>query len=450
MPHTCFKHRFSLSLLLGCLALLAAGPALALPSFARQTGASCSACHVQSFGPGLNSYGRQFKLNGYTWSSGDAPPVPLSAMIMGSLTNTKKDNPDLAQDPGLQQRDYNANNNLAMDEASLFLAGKLMSKAGAFVQFTYDGVEDRLALDNTDIRAADQASLFGQDLVYGVSFNNNPTVQDLWNTTPAWGNPYVGSPLAGTPGAGPLIASLGGQVGGASLYTMVNNLLYLEAGAYGAFSKSAQKSMGNYDPRALDGGAPYWRIALQQDWNGHYFSVGQFGFRANVFPGPEQRHNTDRYTDLGVDATYQYLANMQHIFEFKGAYIRESQDLGATRMSGGSDKVRQQLNTLGLNASYTYDQTYSVSLGYNRIGGSRDYTLYGNPSGRPGSEYFTAEADYMPFGKHNSLAAPWLNLRFAVQYVGYTKFDGGDRNYNGAGARASDNNTLYLNSWLSF
>ncbi|WP_173586047.1 cytochrome C [Methylogaea oryzae] len=443
----------------GLAGLMMAGETQALPSFARQTGSACSACHVQSFGPGLTPYGRQFKLNGYTWSNGESNLPPVSALIEGSFTNTKRDNPAIvsSQQPdknsSLHNRGYNANNNFALDQASLFYGGKVYGKAGAFVQMTYDGVQDRLALDNTDIRVADQATLWGQDLVYGVSFNNNPSVQDLWNTTTAWGYPYASSRLANTPGAAPIIGSFGGQLGGASLYTMINDLVFLEAGAYGSFSKNAQKSMGNYDPRTVDGGAPYWRVALQKDWNGHYFSVGQFGFRANVFPDPLNHTNTDRYTDLGVDATYQYLANMDHIFELKGSYIRESQNLAATQSAGGAAKSNQQLNAAALNASYTYQQTYGVTFGYNRIGGTKDTVLYeNNISNKPASEYFTAEASYVPFGKHNSTAAPWLNLRFAVQYVAYNKFNGGDRNVDpsGVATRASDNNTLYLNTSLSF
>jgi len=45
----------------------------ALPSFARQTGQQCVACH-NGF-PELTPYGRQFKLNGYTFSGGDAPAL---------------------------------------------------------------------------------------------------------------------------------------------------------------------------------------------------------------------------------------------------------------------------------------------------------------------------------------------------------------------------------------
>ena len=47
--------------------------ALAVPSFASQTGMPCSQCHVVSFGVALTAYGRQFKLNGYTFSGGDQP-----------------------------------------------------------------------------------------------------------------------------------------------------------------------------------------------------------------------------------------------------------------------------------------------------------------------------------------------------------------------------------------
>ena len=46
-------------------------PAQALPSYARQTGQQCAACH-NGF-PELTPYGRQFKLNGYTWTGGARP-----------------------------------------------------------------------------------------------------------------------------------------------------------------------------------------------------------------------------------------------------------------------------------------------------------------------------------------------------------------------------------------
>lgn len=422
--------------------LVFSGTAQALPSFSRQTGEACTECHTQAFGPNLTPYGRDFKLHGYTRSEGDSSLLSrIGGMAQGSVSNLKKDDPTIG------------NNNVVLDQASVFFGGKVYGQMGAFIQTTYDGVANRFFVDNTDIRLSDDGELFDQDIIYGVSFNNNPTVQDLWNTTPAWGFPYVSSKESNTPGAGPLISSVGGQVGGATLYSSIEGLVYVEAGAYGSFAKYAQKGMGEWDNGAIkiDGGAPYWRFALQQEWQGHYFSVGQFGFKANVQPNPQIAGN-DRYTDLGADFNYQYLANPKHIYEFKASYIREQQQLLATYNQGGATQPNQTLGFLGLNGSYTYSQTYTLAVGFNHIYGTTDAGLYAtSPTNKPNSEYFTFELDYVPFGK----TAPtgfdsYLNLRFAAQYMAYTRFDGADKNYDGSGRSASDNNTLYFNSWLSF
>jgi len=68
------------------LAVLTWGDALAVPSFARQTGMPCSQCHTLSFGPALTDYGRQFKLNGYSWGDGEHP-MPLALMIQGGFSH---------------------------------------------------------------------------------------------------------------------------------------------------------------------------------------------------------------------------------------------------------------------------------------------------------------------------------------------------------------------------
>lgn len=460
-------------LLIGLSALLLllglSSPAHALPSFARQTGMVCTACHTQAFGPNLTPMGRQFKLGGYTSGGNDSFLSRFGGMAIGSLTHTQKNDPAL-KDPAnidFARRGYNSNNNLALDQASLFYGGKVVGPMGAFVQFTYDGVYNKFALDNTDIRLSHETELFDKSLVYGVSFNNNPSSQDLWNTAPAWSFPYASSPLAAAPGAGPIIGAVSQQVGGATLYGMFNDLLYLEAGAYSSFAKYAQKGMGQWDSTfsptsgayKLDGGAPYWRIALQKEWQGHYFSLGHFGFRAAIQPDSTMPA-TDRYTDLGMDFNYQYLANPLHIYEFKASYIREQQQLAASydpnNPPPASPNYNQQLGFVALNGSYTYDQTYSFTTGYNYINGSSDASLYGSsPTLKPNSEYFTFELNYVPFGKTaGDNLATYMNLRLALQYIAYTRFDGGHNNYdsNGVpgGRNAADNNTLYFNTWLNF
>ncbi|MEC4748884.1 cytochrome C [Methylomicrobium sp. Wu6] len=439
-------------LLLSTASIFTIHDALAVASFARQTGISCSGCHTQSFGPNLTPMGRDFKLNGYTMSTGsdfNSKLPPISAMVVGSFTHLDNKLPE-APAPG-----YNTNNNGSFDEASLFYAGKVYSKLGAFVQLTYNNIESILELDNTDIRLADRTQLVGQDFVYGLSFNNGPTVQDLWNTTPTWSYPYTSSALTNTPGASTLIeGALAQNSGGATAYMMWNNLLYLEAGAYASFSTQFQRNVGIAESATadkIDGGAPYWRLALQHQIGGHYFQVGTFGLRANIVPGRDHMFGMNEYSDLGVDANYQFLGSGKHIFEYKASYIREDQKLGAGYQFGNNANINNRLFSLHSNASYTYDQTYTVNLGYFRTTGSYDPLLYGgNTANKPNSEGFIAELDYVPFGKSNSTLAPWLNLRFALQYAAYTKFDGAEYNYDGSGRNASSNNTLFLNGWLMF
>src|SRR6202011_2029037 len=89
-------------------------------------------------------------------------------------------------------------------QLSIFYAGKIAPHFGAWFQLTYSNASGSISIDNSDLRFADSMVLpDAESLTYGVSLNNNPTVQDLWNSTPAFGFPYARSnanvsPLAGT------------------------------------------------------------------------------------------------------------------------------------------------------------------------------------------------------------------------------------------------------------
>jgi hypothetical protein len=450
-------HFFLASLLiLSSVILLNSPGAVAMPSFSRQTGQACNVCHTQSFGPNLTPFGRDFKLGGYTMGGGTglAAKMPaLSGMVMGSFTNTQKDQPDGSLAPG-----YNKNNNFTFDQASLFYAGRIYGKVGALSQLTYDGYANQLKMDNTDIRFADRLDLddtplpFDLDLTYGISLNNNPTTQDLWNTTPAWGFPYTGTAVQPGVGAKALIdGGLSSQVGGATAYTMINNLLYLEAGAYGSFSSNTQNVFGIAGPNrlSLSGPAPYWRVALQHDWKGHYFSLGHYGMSADVVPGRDTTYGANRFTDVAVDATYQYMANPKHIFEAKTTYIYEYQKLSADQQAANILPTNNtHLATYKLNLAYTFDQTYGITFAYNKINGSNTPPVAVDNAGnilaqtQPNSQYYTAELVYVPFGKSHAYSY-LMNLRTSLQYIGYSQA-------NGIATDAQFNNTFMVNGWLAF
>jgi len=223
-----------------CLLLLTSG-AEAVPAYAQQTGQPCTACHIGAFGPQLKPFGRAFKIGGYTQTGGDeATPIPLALMLLGSYTNTTKGQGAPAAN------NYGANGNFAMDQISLYFAGRINDYAGAFVQGTFDGIRSAFYLDNVDIRLTAPFDVRDTELRLGLDVNNGPTVQDPFNSTYAWGYPFVSSPLAPAPAAQPLLA--GGMIGnsiGATIYAWYDRSVYFEAGLYNTYGPSLLRYTGS-------------------------------------------------------------------------------------------------------------------------------------------------------------------------------------------------------------
>jgi hypothetical protein len=430
-------------------ALLFANNALAVPSFAQQTGQPCQQCHTVAYGPALTDYGRQFKLNGYVFGE-NTPLIPLAVMVQGGFSHTQADQPDVPAPH------YKVNDNFSVDQVSLFIASRITSHLGLFAQITYDGIGRVTAWDNLDLRYAYPLNFGSTALVAGVSVNNNPTVQDLWNSTPAWGFPYISAALAPTPTAAPYISGLGQTVLGATAFVSVNNRYYLEAGAYRALSAKwlDKTGVGADSSPNLRGLSPYWRAAVQfNKGEVQQFSLGLFGLDARAQPDPGIPQK-DRYTDFGFDATYQYEGKGAHVFAANASFIRERQNLAASFAGGGSDGISNDLQTFNVDLSYAYQRTWAGAVSAFTSSGSRNAALFapgalsGSANGLPDSTGYVLQAEYIPFGKLDSFLRPWVNLRVGLQYTGYTKFNGGTSNYDGFGRSASDNNTVFAFFWV--
>jgi YD repeat-containing protein len=432
------------------LLLAMSGSALAIPAYARQTQQPCAACHVGGFGPELTAFGRQFKLLGYTMKVGSQDNVPLSAMLVESFTHTQK-----AQ-TSAPASGFDANNNFELQQASVFLGGRLTDNLGVFSQATYSQNGGLLGWDNADLRYASTFTRGGHSVIWGISLNNNPTVSDVFNTAPAWGYPYMAADLApGAPAQPIIVDGLGGQVVGASGYAQLDGKWYLEAGVYRSLSVAFTNHVNaGYDGRIV-GAAPYLRMNYSWNLPGGTFELGGFGMdvrrglvgadlAGNPIPlaGP-----ADHFRDLGLDANYQYFHG-DHIVTVGGLYVIERQTLNATYASGGSSNRHDSLQSLSLKGSYWYLNTYGVTLAAFANNGSSDRTLYGN-DGSPNTQGGIVELDYNPFGQSTSWHQPWANLRLGLQYTFYSRFSGLVHNIDGAGRSASDNDTLYLYLWTT-
>ena len=416
----------------------------AVPSFARQTGLPCSGCHYTP--PELNPAGRRFKLLGYVDRADETKVIksdpgkkrapldllsslPLSAWLETSFTSTK------STIPGTQ----NGSLELPQD-ISLFLSGAWTTHVGSFMQVTYDTQDDHFSMDNTDIRYANKTTIGGKELVFGLNLNNNPTVEDLWNSTLAWGYPFVADDFAPTPTAAPIVASLGQDVAGFGGYGMWNNHLYADATFYrSAHIGAAQPIDGvdfGYNIRGL---APYWRVAWQQLTGKTQYEFGAYGMHMRSSPGAITGLE-DSYTDWAIDTQIDRTLFRTDVLSLRGSYIRENSNLVASTALGAASAGSHHVNTLLANAEYHFGNRASGAFGWFDTSGTVDPLLFtqatvgGSANGDPRGSGYIANFSYWP----------WQNMQLSAQYTGYTRFNGGSTNYDAAGRNASGNNTAYL------
>jgi hypothetical protein len=463
----------------GLLLSIAAIEANAVPSYARQTGQNCIACHV-SF-PELTPYGRYFKLTGYT--IGTRQLLPFAAMAQVGITSTQNahDSAGVLQVP----RD----GGVVFSAASLFAAGKVTDNIGGFAQWTFNNVQGGTdasgnptggtshgQMDNFDLRVVgkyDAPDAKEPGLIYGLTLHNNPTVQDVWNSTPAFGFPFTGPPFtfpgSATPGA--LVdGSMAQHVAGLGAYLFWNKTIYAELSMYrtadGPFSflRGGQDTASDGGVNRLNGYNPYWRFALNHEWGPHSIMVGTFGMRGAKYPSNlDPTTPTDSYMDTALDAQYQYITD-PHTFTAQATWIREKQDFNASFPATAANaltspppplagigagptplNLSNTLQTFKAKSTYYYRRKYGVTAAYFQTTGSADAGLYsttdaaGNPI-FPEQKGYILQLDYLPI----------QNVRIMLQYTGFLKFNGATSNYDGLGRNPRDNNQLFLNAWVAF
>src|ERR1035437_310357 len=322
------KNGFTKWIAILIVVLLPFNVAKSLPSYARQTSMSCTACHT-SF-PELNCFGRQFKVNGYTLNKartivdqGDSlnprtrlnllNNLPLSVMVESSFAN-------IAKDVVGQQN----NSGQFPQQLSLFFAGQITPHIGSFIQMTY--ADGSFGLDNADIRYANTTSFGSNSLLYGITLNNNPTSQDLWNTSPAWRFPYASASTAPSPLKSTLIESLGGQVIGIGAYGFFNNFLFAEFSTYRSAQIGAHNPPDTTNTNVVNGFIPYWRVAIQHEWDKNYLEIGTSGIASTQYLAGISGA-LDKFVDFGLDLQYERPMTLG-TFTFHSSYTFENETRG--------------------------------------------------------------------------------------------------------------------------
>ena len=379
---------------------------------------------------------------------------------------------------------YKPNDNVVVAPLSFFYGGAITEHIGAFAQVTYNnaafGGSDpnnftngfnpnpcgncEWSWDNIDVRYANTAKLGNMDVIYGITANNNPSVQDPWNTTPAWGFPYSGSTIAPGPAAATLIdGTYAAYVGGVGGYVFINNLVYLELTGYRTLDFKTLPKLG-LDPFGASPFqivSPYWRVAIEPHWGNHWFEFGAFGMSAagssiyrrngrewlsNKSDVPANRSIYRCRLRLTIPISRSQLLDhlAGHLYPREPEARRQFQQLL-------SSNPTNTLNTLKAYASFAYGNDNRIVLTgqYFNTWGSSDPSLYGalnscqapDTTCNPNSNGFIGEIAYIPFSSSSAPVWPWANVRVAFSIPTTTN--------STAHVDAHNNNTLFIHAWFA-
>ena len=214
----------------------------------------------------------------------------------------------------------------------------------------------------------------GHTVIYGVSINNNPTVQDLWNSTAAWGQPSSPRPSWPVPAASHPDRRRHGPAGRRHSpgYAFLDQSLYAEAGVYRSALQGASVAQnGNLSNNVISGVAPYWRVAYEADWGQNSWEVGGSGLEAAL---REPHHaRARRHQRLAAGGAHRPLCRYQPGFAVPvhqrrqpdhgdRRAVHEDQRLNASYPAGLAGNPTNFIDSENLVASYFWRRKIGIDV----------------------------------------------------------------------------------------
>ncbi|GLQ49947.1 cytochrome C [Dyella flava] len=405
--------------LAAALLLIASTSAQAIPAYARQTGNACADCHAGAYGPALTPYGMRFKLNGYTDTDSNGVKIPVSAQITGARNVPAE-----------------GKSSDELTEADVYIAGRATDNIGGYIKIATDNSGDNKFnshLSDVDLRfVLKDVNVGKKEATFGVSVNNNPgfqdPVSDLFASTQL-GPPDVTGSLLNPSSPN----SLAERVIGATVYGLYDSDWYGEIGTYTSLPVSEQDRLGyapSGDPGKL-GDTGYARFAYMKDLKKQFFSAGVVALttkRDLPRTGPPED-----VTDLGYDLTYQFIGNRKNIVQASFVNILELRHYGilpASPIPGVTALTQGAVHDRTLSLTYTFLQTYSVSIAHLESTATRDVVRY-EPYGIPDTTSNQFIVSWAPFGKDDSFTH-LANLKLSAIWFRFSQFNGASQNVFGA------------------
>ncbi len=384
----------------------------AVPSFARQTGLSCASCHT--IPPRLNTYGRLFKVRGYTdgTAMGDLSVGKGESILKNSPVTVRVFSLPYSREEG-SDREI-----LIPDELVVAFAGRVSENVGTFTAFAS---EEGHAFEPEIVKVTFVHDM-GATIIGLVGGKTSPTGTDPFESL----NLYSRMTRTKTTVWNSVLKRNTADIWdlhnyGASLYAYVGGLLYLNGGVYTGIVRddSGVKNKDSSDPFDI-----YARVALTPSGLPADVNVGAFYYAGKDEPAggnPTSLGGNTSYKprrmglDLGVIKSFGDIS-----LELNGLYVDAEDSFSASpdfRHRGYNLSLilywKYRVGISLLYGSYRYKTDNPVTSN-NEEGLKRsDTTLHASylfrPNVRLGAEYTTTR--YSP-GNRMYLTSLVLDLAF--------------------------------------
>lgn len=380
----------------------------AVPSYARQVKKPCTACHT--VWPNLNQYGRQFKVKAYTdvsdkWEMINKDNLnlgtvfPFSARVLYFPENRVETN-----DPS-----SSGNTSTTVDAVQLFIASRAYDYAGVFASAEWSPDDDGWHLPTAKL--AFQYPLGEGNTIGLVAFKGLSNAADPFNSfggrdrSLTWGD--ESTPFILTQGwtfsffsEGNVGTVLHGYFLGNRLYAAVGALRGgLSADASGGALINSETTVSDTDPNDL-----YSRIAWDQKLSNGAITFGAAYYdgkqRIIDTPGPVLPYDSKvkrTYVDLSLEQNY----GEDHMLEVQALYGSGKE----TNVFGGGEG--RKFDGVYVEGSYFYERKIGFVAAINKIK-FKDQDIALDP---------VVNADKIDSWLVSLNFLPWLNTKFALQYV---------------------------------
>lgn len=361
------------------LSLICATVAEATPAFARQMDMDCMSCHFQNI-PKLNSFGRDFKMSGFTMTSGKEE---MKGILAGGLGLPDTLNMGLVLKARLLSDDKTERSILGtttkteiFDESAFIFGGKIADNVGTSMEVAAGGIFGGKVLFTTEAFGGRIGAAYSTTDALGAFAGTEIYTTGLYRPVRQFENRAKTN----------IFQNLGIGAGEASVvqaYYRANGLYATVGGYTPTFAQSSRTDSDGY--KLMARAAYEFNVANTTMMLGGYYIGGEVGNEIITYNLTDLNNDTDladldalNRTAYGIDFQIESMISKMPLM-VTGAYVLKNDydtlDIGTGTVTASQDKTGFHLDAQ-LNLTDQYGVKVAILSNKDDMTANRDYNVY--------------------------------------------------------------------------